>query len=215
MKGSILMQPLKGRIALVTGGGRGIGRSAALVLARLGATTAVLARSTGEVTTVAGEIAALGQRSLALSADVAVATEVEAAIAEVACQLGPIDILVNNAAILGPLGPVAESDTVAWVQAIDANLIGSYRCLRAVLPGMLDRSWGRIVNVSSGAATGSGMRHASAYSTSKAALDMLTRAVAAEVAGSGVAVNAVYPGVVDTHMQALLRAAPAAVSERF
>jgi NAD(P)-dependent dehydrogenase (short-subunit alcohol dehydrogenase family) len=214
------MQPLVHRVALVTGGGRGIGRATALELARLGAAVAVLARSSDQVATVAAEISAHGGRALALSADVADGAAVQAAVDAVERALGPIDILINNAAVLEPLGPTATSDPEAWARAIAINVVGAYRCLRAVLPGMLERRWGRIVNVSSGAATGSGILNASAYSTSKAALDMLTRAVAAEIASSGVTVNALHPGMVDTAMQTTLRTAPidqigAATSARF
>ena len=203
------MQRLEGRVAVVTGGGRGIGRGAALALAGLGAAVAVLARSAGEVTAVAGEITATGGRAVARAVDVSDGAAITAAIAEVERALGPIAILINNAAVLGPISPTAESDPDEWERTITINVAGAYRCLRAVLPGMLERRWGRIVNVSSGAATGSGIPNASAYSVSKAALDMLTRAVAAEIASSGVTVNALYPGVVDTTMQTALRSTPA------
>lgn len=214
------MHHLEGRVALVTGGGRGIGRGAALALAGLGASVAVLARSADEVDAVANAISARGGRALALTADVASASEIATSISAIERALGPVDILINNAAILGPITSTATSDPAAWAQTITINVIGAYGCLRAVLPGMLARGWGRIVNISSGVATGSGLLNASAYSTSKAALDMLTRAVAVEVADSGVTVNALYPGVVDTAMQTELRTTPverigAATSERF
>lgn len=199
------MHQLAGRVAFVTGGGRGIGRATALALARQGADIAVLARSAEEVRAVAAEITALGPRALALAGDVAKGASVDAAVAETTRVLGRIDILINNAAVIGPLQSTATGDPEEWASAITVNTIGAYRCVRAVLPGMLARRWGRIVNVTSGAAQGSGIRNASAYSVSKAALDALTRSVATEVAGSGVTVNAVSPGVVDTAMQTRLR----------
>lgn len=201
-------QPLAGRVALVTGGGRGIGQAAARELARLGASVAVLARSASEVQATVEELRAQGARALALSADVAIAAEAEQAVAEAVRQLGPVDVLVNNAAILGPINPTVSSDPALWRQTIAVNLLGAYTCIRAVLPDMLTRGWGRIVQVSSGAAMGSGMRNLSAYSVSKAGMDMLTYAIATEIPGDGVTINGVYPGVVDTAMQAELRAAP-------
>lgn len=200
---------LGGRVALVTGGGRGIGRSAALELARRGAAVAVLARSAPEVEAVAAEIVAAGGRALALSVDIADMAAVERAVSAVEAALGPVDVLISNAAVVGPLGPLAESDPAEWAANLQINLVGAYHCLRAVLPGMLARGWGRVVQVSSGAAQGSGIRNGAAYSVSKAGLDMLTRAAAAEVAGSGVTVNGLYPGVVDTRMQTDIRETPA------
>jgi NAD(P)-dependent dehydrogenase (short-subunit alcohol dehydrogenase family) len=200
-----MMAPLESKVALVTGGSRGIGRSTAIELARQGASVAVLARSEPDIARVADEIVASGGRAVAIRADVARPEEINTAIKQTETDLGPVDILINDAGIVGPIGPISAVDPELWARTLEINTIGAYRCLRAVLPGMLARGWGRIVNISSGAATGHGMPMSSAYSVSKAALDMLTRVVAAEVASSGVLVNAVYPGMVDTAMQKELR----------
>lgn len=214
------MAELEGRVALVTGGGRGIGRAAALDLARRGARVAILSRTEADVRAVAQEIAQLSGQALALACDVSRYDSLEAAFFEIRDNFGRLDILVNNAAIIGPFGLTAGIDPNDWALTIDVNLLGAFYAARLALPGMIERGWGRIVNVSSGAAQGSGFPRGSAYSVSKAGLDMLTRALAAELAGSGVAVVSVYPGVVDTEMQAQIRAAPAgklddATAQRF
>ncbi|NJN18985.1 MAG: SDR family oxidoreductase [Oscillochloris sp.] len=199
---------LSGRVALVTGGGRGIGQGTALALARLGAAVALMARSGDQIMTVAELIGANGGRAAAFPGDVGNYADVEVVVGAVEHSLGPIDILINNAAIVEPIAPVAEVDPAAWARLQQINLIGAFHCIRAVLPGMLERGWGRIVNISSGAATGSGLSHGSAYSVSKAGLDMLARATAAETGARGVAVCSIYPGIVDTAMQADIRAVP-------
>ncbi len=203
-----MTQPLAGRVALVTGGGRGIGRATALELARLGAALALVARSAPELEEAAAAVRAQGGQALALAVDVGDVAAAAGTVERIAAELGPIDVLINNAGMLGPLGPTAASDPAEWGQTIAVNLVGAYAYLRATLPGMLERGWGRIVNVSSGAAQGSGIHNLSAYSASKAGMDMLTRAVAAEIADSGVTINSVYPGIVETAMQAALRATP-------
>jgi NAD(P)-dependent dehydrogenase (short-subunit alcohol dehydrogenase family) len=190
---------LTGQVALVTGGGRGIGRAVAGSLARAGAAVAVLARSADQLAETAEAIAAAGGRGLACPADVTDRPAVEAAVAEVERQLGPIDLLVNNAGVGGPVGPLAEADPDAWWRCLEVNLRGPLLCSRAVLPGMLGRRRGRIVNVASGAGTRA-IPNLSAYVTSKAALIRLTENLAAEVRESGVRVFAIQPGTVRTAM---------------
>jgi NAD(P)-dependent dehydrogenase (short-subunit alcohol dehydrogenase family) len=165
---------------------------------------AVLARTAAEVEATTEAIAARGGRTLGVVADVAGADEW---VGRVEAALGPVDVLVNNAAVVTPVAPLWRTDPTEWLACLTTNVYGPYRAARAVLPGMLARGWGRVVNVSSGA----GRRPVyggSAYCTSKAGLDHLTRVLALEVAGSGVATCIVFPGAVDTAMQARLRVVP-------
>ena len=194
---------LSGQAALVTGGGRGLGRAIAVALAASGARVAVLARSPAQVAAVAAEI-----DGLALTADVTEPADLDAALRSAGAELGPLDILVANAGVVWPLGPTATVAPDEWARAIDINLVGAFRCLRAVLPGMVERCYGRIVTITSGAASPPGMPSASAYSVAKAGLELLTVSVAREVAGTGVTANAVRPGVLDTPMQEYMRSLP-------
>lgn len=197
------MTELRGRLALVTGGGRGIGAAIALALAEAGCDVAVLARSAGQVERVADGVRDRGRRGYPLVGDVT-----DQAALDAAAALGPVDVLVAAAGVIDPLGPTLELTAAQWSQSFEVNVTGVFRAVRTVVPGMVRRGWGRVVTISSGAASPPGMPSASAYSAGKAAVELLTVHLAGELGGSGVTANAVRPGVVDTSMQETMRAAP-------
>jgi NAD(P)-dependent dehydrogenase (short-subunit alcohol dehydrogenase family) len=192
------MAELSGRIALVTGGSRGIGREAALALASAGADVAVAARSASDLNDTVAAVRAAGRRGEAIVCDVTERAQVEAMFARVKSALGEPLILINNAGIAGSAKLTDTTDEM-WDGMLRVNATGAFYCTRAVLPTMLQAKWGRIVNVASIAAK-SGAPYIAAYAASKHALLGLTRAVAAEVATRGITVNAVCPGYVDTAM---------------
>lgn len=190
---------LTGQRALVTGGGRGIGAAIARALADAGADVAVLARSREDVERVAADLSATGRRSLALVADHADSAAVEEAVDELSQAWGGIDVLVNNAGVLGPVGPAHENDPDEWLETLRVNLGGCYLCSRAVLPGMIERRHGRIINLSGGGSV-SPRPWFSAYGASKAGVVRLTETLADEVQPYGIQVNAIAPGSVNTRM---------------
>jgi NAD(P)-dependent dehydrogenase (short-subunit alcohol dehydrogenase family) len=206
---------LAGRNALVTGAGRGIGREVAIGLAREGANVALVARTEAELQVTASKLEATGRRALVLPGDLGSRDDVHDLIAEVEDVLGPVGVLVNNAAAPGPYGSLWDVDPVAWEHHLRLNLTMPYRLCAAVLPAMIKNGWGRIVNVSSGASLipteGLG-----AYSVAKAGLNMLTKQLAAELTDHpGVSVVAFNPGPVDTAIQVAMRSQPeAAVGPR-
>ena len=193
------MSDLKNRVALVTGGSRGIGKAIALALAKAGATVAVNYRERSqEAESVVEAIHRSEGKAAAFAADVSVAGAVQSMIANVESRLGAINVLVNNAgmAVARGLDEITEED---FDRAIAVNLKSAFLCTQAVLPGMRARRWGRIVNISSIAARGPGSISI-AYNASKAGLEGLTRGYAARLASEGVTVNAVAPGLIDTEM---------------
>jgi 3-oxoacyl-[acyl-carrier protein] reductase len=200
---------LRGRVALVTGGSRGIGRAIATALADAGADVAVSYRERGEeAAMVVGAIRAAGRRGTAVAGDVSRGDAVEKMVAQVEGDLGPIDILVNNAGI-APVLALDQLDEAEFDRTLAVNLKSAFLCTQAVLPGMRARHWGRIVNISSAAARGPGIVGVH-YNASKAGLEGLTRGYAAHVAKDGITVNAVAPGPIDTEMAAPLKLTDAA-----
>jgi NAD(P)-dependent dehydrogenase (short-subunit alcohol dehydrogenase family) len=187
---------LDGRTALVTGAGRGIGTAIAHALAAEGAAVAVVARSGNEIEQVTHDLRARGANAISAVADVTRESDVVASIEATTRELGPIDILVNNAgrAVRGAIGEMSVEE---WRQLVDINLIGPYLYCRGTIPGMVDRRWGRVINIGS-VMSKVGMALFSAYTASKHGLIGLTRALAIEVADKGVTVNAVCPGVTKT-----------------
>jgi 3-oxoacyl-[acyl-carrier protein] reductase len=194
------MSELKNRVALVTGGSRGIGKAIALALANAGAAVAVNYRERGdEAASVVETIHQGSGRAVAIAADVSISGAVQRMIHEAEERLGPIDILVNNAgmAVMRGLDDITEED---FDRAFAVNLKSAFLCTQAVLPGMRARRWGRIINISSiGARVGAGAVSV-AYGACKAGLEGLTRGYALRLAPEGVTVNAVAPGLIDTEM---------------
>lgn len=193
-------------MALITGSGRGIGQAIALQLADAGARVALLARSAEELNHTVALVADRGGEAHAHAADVSDAEQVAAALASIAARWGPVEVLVNNAAVVSPLGASATIDPDEWARAIDVNVTAVARLTFWTVPAMLEQRWGRIVNISSSIAAHPGaMLRANAYATTKAALEAHTLNLAAELADTGVTVNAFRPGGVDTAMQAWIR----------
>ncbi len=208
------MVGLQGQVALITGGGRGLGAATTLALAQAGADVALVGRTAAALDEVAAQVTVLGRRAQVVAADVAEWEAMREVVAQSETALGPITILINNAAVGEPVGQVATLDPAAWAYNLMVNLDGPFYAMRAVLPGMLARGWGRIINVSSGAAVGASPGLA-AYSAAKAGLLHLTRVLAAEVQGSGVVPLSFAPGIMDTQMQTDMRANPLPEAETF
>jgi len=187
------------RVAFVTGGGRGLGRAIALALGREGMAVAVAARTLAAVEATAADVGIAGAAAtLAVAVDVTERASVEAAIARTVAALGPVDVLVNNAGI-AESAPFARTTPELWERHLRVNVTGPFLTARAVFGGMVERGWGRIINIASLAGL-HGSPYVTAYTTSKHALVGFTRALATEAGGKGVTVNAICPGYAATDM---------------
>ena len=191
------MPVLDQKVAIVTGAGRGIGKAIALAYAQAGAIVVLVARTAGAIDAVVAAIAASGGKALAIAADVARDADIARIVSATLERFGGIDILVNNAAIIPASRNLVDSDPRVWREVIDVNLIAPAMLIKAVLPGMIARRSGKIINISSIGGRNGG-RGRSAYRASKAGLINLTQSVAAEVKSHGIDVNCICPGGVDT-----------------
>ncbi len=188
------------RVAVITGGGRGIGEAIALKFAHEGARLVLAARTEAELRTVQQRVRAQGGAAEIISADVANVHDVRRIVQLAHDVFGPVDILVNAAGTYGPIGPAWEVDVEAWIGALHVNLVGTFLCCHAVLAEMIQRRRGKIVNFSGGGATAPLARF-SAYGAAKAGVVRFTETIAEEVKEYNVQINAVAPGMVDTHLQ--------------
>ena len=190
---------LDGQTAVITGAGRGIGRAIALAYAGEGANLALAARSESELGEVAAAVSDLGAEAIAVPTDVTSQEDTERLAQKVVERFGRIDVLVNNAGISGPVGPLEGNDIADWVNTITVNLTGTFLVCRAVIPVMLEQQGGKIINLSGAGATNA-WSNMSAYCSSKAAVVRLTEVLAQELDGKGITVNALGPGSVHTSM---------------
>lgn len=193
------MVDLNGRIALVTGASRGIGKAVAVELARNGADVALnFIKNSEAARQTLDTIVGMGRRGIIIQADVSKGSDISRMVGAIEAELGPLDILVNNAAIAKPqaIDAITESD---WNEVIGTNLTSVFLVTQAVLPGMRKRRWGRIINISSGAAQTGGIVGLH-YTAAKAGVEGLTRAYAAGVVKEGITVNAVAPSLIETDM---------------
>ena len=190
----------RGRVAVVTGAGRGLGRGVAVALAQRGHPVVGVARNVAQLAETADIIRSEGGRMVSRPADVSDPDAVAALATFVQSQLGAPSILVNAAGVFGPIALIRDTDPAAWVQTVMTDAIAPYLTIRAFVGGMIDGGWGRIVNVTSAASLHAPGPLNSAYATAKVALNQLTRHVAAEVEGTGVTANVIHPGDVKTDM---------------
>jgi NAD(P)-dependent dehydrogenase (short-subunit alcohol dehydrogenase family) len=195
---------LKGKVAMITGGGQGLGRAIALAMARDGARVAVMARTEKNIAAVVRQIKTQGGQGLAIPGDVSQEADVARLINETVAAFSAVHVLVNNAAVIGPPRFLADADSAAWNETLNVNLTGAYLCTRSVVPVMVEQSEGKIINITSGLGQMAYPRFC-AYSVSKAGLIQLTRSLAEELKEHNIQVNAIDPGVMDTAMQEAIR----------
>lgn len=204
---------LEGKVAVVTGGGRGIGWTIALAFAEEGADVVVVSRTPAEIEATAVKIRARQRRALAIPVDVSNPQDVTTMVQRTVQEFGTVHILVNNAGVQGPIGPLANNDVGQWMETIRINLIGAFLCCKAVLPVMIEQRCGKIINLSGGGAT-SPRPYFTAYAASKAAVVRLTETLAEEVKEYNIQVNAIAPGAANTRMLDQVLAAGEAAGEK-
>jgi NAD(P)-dependent dehydrogenase (short-subunit alcohol dehydrogenase family) len=198
-------QTLRGKIAVVTGAGRGVGSEIAQRLVKSGAKVVLVARSVDQLILTEDLISKTGGFVYSIPADISSENEVESIKKNVKDHLGQTDILVNAAGVFGPLKMIKDSEPENWIQTIQINLLGPYYMCRAFVGDMIESGWGRIINVSSAASLHIPGPLNSAYATSKVALNQLTRHLAAEITNTGVTANVIHPGDVKTNMWKTIR----------
>jgi len=205
---------LQDKTAIITGGSQGIGKAIARALLAQGCNCLLVARTHSALEAAVSELSSIGPQVLALAADVASPDDASALVDQALTNLGSIDILVNCAGIYGPIGPSADVDPNAWWGVLRVNLFGTFLCTRAVLPHMLRQGHGKVINLAGGGASTPFPRF-SAYAASKAAVVRLTETLAEELRGSGVDVNAVAPGPVNTRLLDQVLAAGEVAGQEF
>jgi NAD(P)-dependent dehydrogenase (short-subunit alcohol dehydrogenase family) len=192
---------LKGKAAIITGGGRGIGRAAAVEMAKEGASVAVISRTATELEET---VRLIGGDAFSFTGDISNPGNVDALVEKTLAAFGRVDILMNNAAVRGPVAPIHEVEHKDWNGTLAVNLGGAYMLCRAVAPHMIRQGGGKIINVTSGLGE-MVLPPLGVYSIAKAALNHMTRIMAEELKGLNIQVNAMDPGAVDTRMQEELR----------
>ena len=205
---------LDGQVAVITGANRGIGRAIALAYAREGAKLALAARSEPELGAAVAAVSELGAEAIGVPTDITSQDDTERLARRAVEQFGRIDVLVNNAGISGPMGPLQDNDIAEWASTITVNLTGTFLMCRAAIPQMLEQGGGRIINLSGAGATNA-WSNMSAYCSSKAAVVRLTEVLAQELDGKGITVNALGPGSVHTSMWDRLTEQAAEVGDDF
>lgn len=191
---------LQGRVAVITGAGRGIGHTIALAFARVKAHLVLVSRTESELAETAAACRALGARAITTVADISDEAQVRDLVNGAIGEFGQVDILVNSAGIYGPIGPTAEVDVVAWTRAVEINLFGPFYLCRALMPHFIQRRQGKIILIGGGGATAP-LPNFSSYAAAKAGLVRLADTLAEELKPYNVQVNVIAPGLVDTKLQ--------------
>jgi 3-oxoacyl-[acyl-carrier protein] reductase len=204
---------LTGKVAIITGAGRGIGKAISSAYAREQATLVLVSRTLSELKETAEQISRMGNQVLPLKADVSSASDVNDVVETSLEHFNKIDVLVNNAAIVGPIGPLQENDVADWIKTVDVNLVGAFLCCKAVLPTMIRQGAGKIINLSGGGVTGPRARF-SAYAASKSAVIGLTSTLAEELKPFNIQVNAISPGAIFSRLHEQVLTAGVSAGEK-